>query len=168
MLPSPSLHCSPQDRRIHPDELLGQRITILFRKLADHRDGGLVAQRTILLRVRIQASFILKWEGAWLVANWCWNLLFLQLYTRSDHKIPINLQPDKCYSLFCNFLSLLEWETYIALKVRTLRMGYILQPVGNILLQRCRVSMTKHKPQSTKFRAKGIDSIWSQVCSSLL
>ena len=33
--------------------------------------------------------------------------------------------------------------------------------------QRCRVSMTKHKPQSTKFRAKGIDSIWSQVCSLL-
>ena len=28
--------------------------------------------------------------------------------------------------------------------------------------------MTKHRQQSTKVRAKGIDSIWSQVCSSLL
>lgn len=28
--------------------------------------------------------------------------------------------------------------------------------------------MTKHRQQSTKFRAKGIDPIGSQVCSSLL
>ena len=62
--------------------------------------------------------------------------LLWQLSSRAGHDVPVNLQWDKRYSLFCNFLSLLEWETYIALKVRTLRMGYILQPVGNILLQK--------------------------------
>ena len=42
---------------------------------------------------------------------------------RSGH-IPINLQQDKCYALFCNFLSLYEWKSDKPLKVRTLRMGY--------------------------------------------
>ena len=32
----------------------------------------------------------------------------------------------------------------------------------------CRDSMTKHREQSTEDRAKRIDSIWSQVCFSLL
>ena len=40
--------------------------------------------------------------------GWCQNPLFL--YTpRSAHHVPVNLQQDKCYSLFCNFLSLYEW-----------------------------------------------------------
>ena len=41
----------------------------------------------------------------------------------------------------------------------------IFQAIGNILLQRCRASMTKHRQQSTNVR---IDPLWSQVCSSLL
>ena len=47
----------------------------------------------------------------------------------------------------------------------------IFQAVGNMATffnKRCRASMTKHRQQSTKVRAKEIDSIWSQVCSSLL
>ena len=28
---------------------------------------------------------------------------------RSGHHVPINLQQNECYSLFCNFLSLYEW-----------------------------------------------------------
>ena len=40
------------------------------------------------------------------------------------HNVPVNLQQDKCYSLFCNFLSLYEWKSIIPLKVRALRMGY--------------------------------------------
>ena len=32
-------------------------------------------------------------------------------------------------------------------------------------LQRCRASMTQHRQQSTRVRAKEIDPIWSQVCS---
>ena len=41
----------------------------------------------------------------------------------SGHNIPINLQQDKCSSLFCNFLSLCEWKSVVLLKVRALRMG---------------------------------------------
>lgn len=33
--------------------------------------------------------------------------------------------------------------------------------------QRCRVSMTKHRQQSIRVRAKGIDPIGRQVCSTL-
>ena len=44
----------------------------------------------------------------------------------------------------------------------------LFQAIGNILLQRCRARMTKHRQQSTEVRAKGLDPIWSQVCSSLL
>ena len=44
----------------------------------------------------------------------------------------------------------------------------IFQATGNIPLQRYRASITKHRQQSTKVRAKGVDPIWSQVCSSLL
>ena len=42
---------------------------------------------------------------------------------RSDHYIPVNLQQDECYSLFCNFLSPYEWKSVIPLKMRSLRMG---------------------------------------------
>lgn len=34
--------------------------------------------------------------------------------------------------------------------------------------KRYRVSTTKHRPQNPKVRAKGIESIWIQICSSLL
>lgn len=48
------------------------------------------------------------------------------------------------------------------------RLSGIFQTLGNILLQKRRVSMTKHKPQTpSKVRAKGIDPIWKQVCSLL-
>ena len=43
---------------------------------------------------------------------------------RSGHNVPVDLQQDKCYSLFCNFLSLYDWESVILLKARGLRMGY--------------------------------------------
>lgn len=80
------------------------------------------------------------------------------------------LQQDKCYFLFCSFLSLYESKTLLALKVKPGKQSiakYLLcvfQAIGNILLQRSRASMTKHKQQSTHVRAKGIDSMWSQVC----
>ena len=40
------------------------------------------------------------------------------------HNVPVNLQQDKCYSLFFKFLSLYERKNVILLKVRALRMGY--------------------------------------------
>ena len=45
------------------------------------------------------------------------------------------------------------------------RLCCIFQTRGNIVLQRCSAIMTKHRQQSTKVGAKGIEPIWSQVCS---
>ena len=42
----------------------------------------------------------------------------------SGHGVPINLQQDKCYSLFWNFLSLYEWKSVIPLEIRPWRMSY--------------------------------------------
>ena len=44
---------------------------------------------------------------------------------RSGHNVPINLQQDKYYSLFYNFLSLCEWKSVKLLKIRTLRLSCI-------------------------------------------
>ena len=59
---------------------------------------------------------------------------------RSGHSVPVNLQQNKCYSLFCKFLSLYEW----ILKGQSPenRLSCIFQAIGNILLQKCRASMT--------------------------
>ena len=43
----------------------------------------------------------------------------------------------------------------------------VFQAPGNILFQRCKASMTQHRLQSTRVRAKGTDLVRSQVCSSL-
>ena len=120
-----------------------------------------------LTRVRIQASFVLK-GGVWLVVAGI--ICSYSCPCRSGHNVPINLQQDIYYFLFCNFLFLYEWKSIIPLKIRALRMGYhvyfTLQAIFR--LQRCRACMTKHRQQSTRVKAKGIDPIWSQVCSSLL
>ena len=63
----------------------------------------------------------------------------------SGHNIPINLQQDKCSSLFCNFLSLCEWKSVILLKVRALRMGLLYISGGAFFYERCRACMTKHR-----------------------
>ena len=39
----------------------------------------------------------------------------------------------------------------------------IFQALGDILSQRNRASMTKHRQQSTRVRAKGIDPMWSHI-----
>ena len=86
----------------------------------------------------------------------------------------IFLQQDNCYSLFCTFLSLYEWKSVTSLKVKPGRQSLekgllcVFQATGIILSQRCRARITKHSKQSTNVRAKGIDPIWCQVCSSLL
>ena len=43
---------------------------------------------------------------------------------RLGHDVPVKLQQDECYSLFCNVLSLHEWKSVLPLKVKALRMGY--------------------------------------------
>ena len=92
----------------------------------------------------------------------------------SGHDGPVNLQQNRCYSLFCNFLSLYEWKGVLPLKVKLGRqslekeLSCIFQAIGNILLQRFRASITKHRQQSTEVGATGIDPKRSQVCFSLL
>ena len=41
------------------------------------------------------------------------------------------------------------------------------QALGNILSQRNRASMTKHRQQGTRVRAKGIDPVWVHISPSL-
>ena len=86
----------------------------------------------------------------------------------SPHDLPINLQWDKCYSLFCNifffFKSLCELKSVIPLKVRALRMDH---PVyfrlhTTFFCKRYRASMTQHRQQSTQVSAKGVDPVWRQ------
>ena len=117
--------------------------------------------------------------GAWSLNHWTTRevprILCSYSYPhRSGHNVPVNFQQDDCYSLFCNFLSLYQWKSVIPLKGKPgkqrIEKGLlcVFQAIGNILLQRFRASTTKHRQQSTKVRAKGTDSTWSQVCSSLL
>ena len=78
---------------------------------------------------------------------------------RSGYNVPVNLQQDKCYSLFCSFLSLYEWKSAIPLKVRALRMGcpaYF------------RLYSFEARAMEYKVQVKEIDLIWSQICSFLL
>ena len=94
---------------------------IFFGKPADGEVDGLVFQRTILL------TSILKGERN--VAA-CYKLLGAGILRscsclhRFDQDVPTNLQQDKSYSLFCNFLSPYEWENATSLKVRDLRICY--------------------------------------------
>ena len=55
---------------------------------------------------------------------------------KSDHHVPVNLQQDKCYSLFCKLLSPYEGKSVIyTLKGKSLEIGLFrrFQAVDNIL-----------------------------------
>ena len=73
----------------------------------------------------------------WLVgANFLvWESFVLAAVLRSGRDVPVNLQQDKYYSLFCNFLFLNEWTT-LYLTGQSLENGLpcIFQEIGNILL----------------------------------
>ena len=72
----------------------------------------------------------------------------------SGHHVPLN-----CQQLF---------KGVIPLKVKAGkqnledRLSRIFQEIGNILFTKVQ-SMSKHRQQSTKVKAKGIDPVWSQV-----
>ena len=46
----------------------------------------------------------------------CVVSFFLAAVHRSGQDVPVNLQQNKCYSLFYNFLSLYEWKSVIPLR----------------------------------------------------
>ena len=58
--------------------------------------------------------------------SWCWNSLSCSCPHRSSPHVPVNLQQDKCYSLFCSFYLFVNGELLypIPLKVRALKIGY--------------------------------------------
>ena len=113
-----------------------------------------------LIPVKIQASFRLKMREGVIVC-WCSG----SCPCRSSHGVPVNLQRDKCYSLFCDVLSL-----YGLLKIRTLIICYpvYIRLYATFVFKMCRSSMIKHRPQSTKVKEKETDPTWSQIYSSLL
>ena len=58
------------------------------------------------------------------------NFLVLESFVcscpcRSGLNIPVNLQRDKCILCSTTFFSLCEWKSVIPLKVKALRMGYL-------------------------------------------
>ena len=79
-----------------------------------------------LPKLEFSTSFVLKPERLWFVlqVSGAGILYPCGCLCASGHNVPINLQQEKSDSLFCNFLSLYEWESVIPLKVRALRMGY--------------------------------------------
>ena len=97
----------------------------------------------------------------WLtVANFLMQAFFVlaAVYVVLVKNVPINLQQEKCHFLFYNFLKIIPLK----------RMDYHIYISGySILLERCRASMSKHRQQNTRVKAKGIDQIWSQICFSV-
>ena len=87
-----------------------------------------------LPRVRFQASFILKAEGMWLIVA-ILSLCSWYYSHRSGHNVPIYLQLNKRYSLFCSFL-----RKCSIIKSQSLENGLscVFQATGNVLLQRCK------------------------------
>ena len=94
--------------------------------------------------------------------------------TRSGHNVSVNLPQDNCYSLFCNFLCLCQWENVIPLKGRALRMGSTMyfRVQAPFFYKRYKASMAKLRQQSTALELKEYTQygslFFSQTCSSLL
>ena len=77
----------------------------------------------------------------------------------SGYDVPVNLQQDKCYSRFCNFLHLYEWKV-LHLERSENGLSCIFQAIGSIL-------NLKQKQSNAKVKVKETDLIWSKICSSL-
>ena len=72
-------------------------------------ESGLYGLSQSFRRLAMMAGlFCYAWCG-------CGKLLGVELFCscscpcKSGHNVPVTPQQDKCYSLFCNFLSLYEW-----------------------------------------------------------
>ena len=146
----------------------GTKNTNFIQKPADWEDGGLVAQRTTLLKLELRLLLYEKGRGCgWLLQTFrCLNLLFLHLSRRSAQSVPIKLQWDNCCILFCHFLIIPLSSSLEAEPQEWASVYFRLEAI--FFYKRYRASMTKHRQQNTKIRAKGIDPIWSQVYFSLL
>ena len=76
---------------------------------------------------------------------------------RSGHHVPVNLQQDTCYSLFCNLLSLYEPKSVLLVKVRAARICHrvCFRPQATFFYKTCRASISEPRQQSTKVKGTG-------------
>ena len=102
----------------------------------------------------ISANFLVQ-ESFVLVAVWV-DLITMFLYTSK-----------KINAILCSAIFYL----YVKGKCCTFkhqspknRLSCLFQAPCNILFRRYRTSMTQHRQQSSKVRAKGIDPIWNHIC----
>ena len=121
-----------------------------------------------LTPVRVEASFILKRGGGWLVIT---NFLVQESFVftairvcqvRCSYKPPTRQMLFSVLQLFISMNGTLEGQSPED------RLYCIFHAIGNIILQRCRASMTKHRQQSPKVRVKETYPTWGQICCSLL
>ena len=148
-----SLLSAPQAHKLR-EELLAQGIVTLFGKPADRED---VDQCPKEPSCQSQNSAFLYTERGEGVAGCCTLLCFRSLYScscsgRSSPDVSLNLQQSKCYSLFCNILSVHEWgKVVLPLKVRALRMGcpvyFRLQATFLTCIKSNRIQRLKYKKQ---------------------
>ena len=121
LLLSPSSLLTTLQANNSRDELLGQVIVTLFRKSADWEDGELESQSQ-------NSGFFCTKRGRSVAG--CRKLLVAGILCscscpcRCGYNVPINLQQDNSYFLFCKFLCLYKWKSAISLKVRAPRMAY--------------------------------------------
>ena len=101
------------------------------------------------------------------------NLLFLQLFMKVWSMCSCKPTTRQIFSVLQLFNLYLNEEHYTSKgqpRRQSLEKGLlgVFQATDNIPLQRCRVSKTKQRQQSTKIQAKRKAPTWSQVCLSLL
>lgn len=171
LLLSLSSYCLPHDRwnTLREVNCWGKGIATLFRKPADPRRCWTTVPKNHLSKVSIQASFILRREEVWLVVTNFLEGILCSCNCRSGHNIPVNLQQDNCYFLFLQLLSYINGKVLCFERSEPWEWAIIyISGYGNFILQSCRASMTQHRQQSTRVRAKEADLIWSHVYSSLL
>ena len=156
-----------------------QGITALFGKPSDQEDGWPVSQRTFLPEWELKSPFILKADGVWLVTAdfvvlarpWkgCDNPCSYSCPGRSCHNEPpreplfsllhpfLSIWVEKCYTFKGQAWEAEPWE----------RATMYISGYRHHSFTRCRANRTKHSKQSTKVSARGLGSMWSQVCSLL-
>ena len=118
----------------------------------------------------------LYWKGkgcGWLLQiSWCRNLfaaiqaglITMLLYTCNRTLVFCSV------TFYLNVNGKVLYFKGQALEAVPWELGYSVcfRPQETFFFKRCRALMTQHRQQSTGVRDKGVDPIWSQVCSSLL
>ena len=86
-----------------------------IRKASRPKDGGSPSPRTLLPELEFRLFLTRKGERIWLPLANPW---VQESFVPSAVHVPLVRTFHKCDCVFCNFLSLCEWESVIPLKVR--------------------------------------------------